>query len=75
MVEVPILRYLDRRTHTIVKPTAIDMKTETLHLTGRPYEAPAIRAFEIEVQAGYAVSYDPTEAIEKPDSDSDYEEW
>lgn len=51
------------------------MKTETLHLTGRPYEVPAIRAFEIEVQAGYAVSYDPTEAIEKPDSDSDYEEW
>ncbi len=52
------------------------MKTETLHLTGRrAYEAPAIRAFEIEVQAGYAVSYDPTEAIEKPDSDSDYEEW
>lgn len=39
------------------------------------YEAPEFTVFEIGVDAGFAVSYDPTDAIEKPGSDQDYEVW
>lgn len=52
------------------------MEQKKLHFKRRnSYLSPSLVLYEVEVQAGFAVSYDPTDAIEKPGSDQDYEEW
>ncbi|HIW52554.1 MAG TPA: hypothetical protein H9919_03960 [Candidatus Alistipes excrementipullorum] len=51
------------------------MKKSLMPNSSCRYEAPEFTVFEIGVDAGFAVSYDPTDAIEKPGSDQDYEEW
>lgn len=52
------------------------MEHKKLYFKGcNSYLPPSLTLYEVDVQAGFAVSYDPTDAIEKPGSDQDYEEW
>lgn len=51
------------------------MKPTTVFDERKEYVAPVLDVVEASLQAGFAVSYDPTDAIEKPGSDQDYEEW
>lgn len=51
------------------------MKPKTYLNERMGYVTPALDICAVEMQSGFAVSYDPTDAIEKPGSDQDYEEW
>ena len=40
-----------------------------------PYVTPSLFLIEMEIENGFATSYDPNESIENVGSDLDYEEW